>query len=159
LSSHLRDLPQSDITLATASASDPELARWDQAVSGRLRPQDLAYFCDKERGQAFWLRRGEDIVGYVVVRLGAGRLWYPHVVTIGPMGIAAPEYAMAAVAAVVQYARSQGDILEITLPGACPALAALLRSRFTIEYVETYCASHADIVDPLRYAGSGGDFF
>jgi GNAT superfamily N-acetyltransferase len=159
MSGNVRDLPQSDIALIEASASDPELVRRDQSVSGRLRPQDLAYFCNQERGQPFWLRRGNEPIGYAVVRLGAGRLWYPHVVTIGPMGIAAPEYANVAVSAVVQWARTQGDVLEITLPGAHPALAALLQARFTIEYVETYCASHPDIVDPLRYIGSGGDFF
>lgn len=158
-SGHLRGLPHSDTTLSPASASDPELARWDQTISGRLRPQDLAYFCDKERGRAFWLRHGEETIGYAVVRLGAGRLWYPDLVTIGPMGIAAPGYAVAAVAAVVQWARTQGEVLEITLPGAHPALASLLKTRFTIAYVETYCASHADIIDPLRYIGSGGDFF
>lgn len=154
-----RDLPRSDITLVETSPSDPELARCDQSASGRLRPQDFAFFCARERGRAFWLLEGDAPVGYAVVRLGAGRLWYPDVVAIGPLGISAPEPAVAAVAAVVRWARTQGDVLEITLPGVHPALATLLQARFTIEYVETYCASHAGIADPLRYVGSGGDFF
>ena len=159
-SEKLRDLPPSDITLVPVSASDPDLARWDQSVSGRLRPQDLAYFCHEEQGQAFWLFHGNERVGYAVVRLGAGRLWYPacgH--RSGPWGIAAPDIAVAAVSlwrtghgprAMSWKSRSPGA------PWPWPRSSKLdLRSSTS----KPTAPRTPDIVDPLRYIGSGGDFF
>ena len=152
-------LPQARVELAPADGKDPELLFWDQACSGRLRPDDLLFFLTGERGQAFWFRRGNETVGYGIVRLGAGRLWYPEAVSIGPLGVGSAADAIDCVVAAVAWARERSASIELAVPGPQPALKPLLDAGFAIEYVETYCASDPVLVEPMRYVGSGGDLF
>lgn len=152
-------LPSADIVMEPAAVNDPELRFWDQACSGRLRPHDLDFFVAGEKGQVFWFRRGEEIIGYGIIRFGAGRLWYPDAASVGPIGVGAADDAMACVIAAVTWARERRADVELAVPGPHPALKPLLEGGFVIEYVETYCASDAALVDPTRYIGSGGDLF
>jgi GNAT superfamily N-acetyltransferase len=153
------DLVAVDVVMVPADVDDPELRFWDQASSGRLRPEDLQFFVRGERGKVSWFRRGTETVGYGIVRLGAGRLWYPDAATIGPVGIGSAEDAIACVVAAVTWARERSPDVELAVPGPHPALRPLLESGFAIEFVETYCASDPALVDPTRYVGSGGDLF
>jgi hypothetical protein len=155
----LRELPTTDVEMVPADAGDPHLHRWDRRASSRLRPEDLAFFVAAERGQAFWFRRENETIGYGVIRLGAGRLWWPEAVTVGPIGGASAEDATACVLAAVARARGQGSVVEIAVPGPHLALAPLLTVGFRIIYVETYCASTPALIDPALYIGSGGDLF
>ena len=152
-------LPHGDVEMTRADVEDPELRFWDRACSGRARPEDLRFFVSGERGEAFWFRRGAETVGYGIVRLGAGRLWYPEAATVGPLGVGSAADALACALAAVAWARERSAGIELAVPGPHPALKALLDAGFAIEYVETYCASDPTLVDPMRYIGSGGDLF
>jgi GNAT superfamily N-acetyltransferase len=152
-------LPESGIELEPADVEDPELLFWDQACSGRLRPEDLHFFVAGERGQVFWFRRGAETLGYGIVRLGAGRLWYPEAASVGPLGVGSAADARECVTAAVAWARARSADVELAVPGPHPALKPLLDAGFAIEYVETFCASDPALVDPMRYVGSGGDLF
>jgi GNAT superfamily N-acetyltransferase len=44
---HLHDLDSDTMKFVEAATDDPELVRWDEAISGRLRPQDLAYWVQR----------------------------------------------------------------------------------------------------------------
>lgn len=158
-SAGLGALPASGVEIVPAEPDDPSLARWDAEASGRTRSEDLAFWLREEAGEPFWLRHHGETVGYAIVRCGAGRLWHPEAVTIGPIGVRRVEDAVASVLAVVDWARRRGSFFEIAVPGPHPALAALLEARFRIVYVETYCASDEALLDPRRYVGSGGDLF
>lgn len=155
----LRGLRDIDIEMIPADVSDPDFPRWDHRASGRWRPEDLAFFVAAERGQAFWFRRGGKSIGYGIVRLGAGRLWWPKAVTVGPIGAISPRDAGSCVLAAATWAREQGPIIELAVPGPHAALAPLLNVGFQIIYVETYCTSDPDLIDPTLYVGSGGDLF
>jgi GNAT superfamily N-acetyltransferase len=153
------ELPATGVEIIRAEPDDPSLARWDAEASGRTRSEDLAFWLRAEAGEPLWLCRGGETVGYAIVRFGAGRLWHPEAVTIGPVGVRRADDAVPCVLAVVDWARTRGAFFEIAAPGPHPALAALLEARFRIVYVETYCASDEALVDPRRYLGSGGDLF
>jgi GNAT superfamily N-acetyltransferase len=160
-SAKLGRLDSTGIEIVEAEADDPSFVGWDAKASGRPRPEDVAFWLREEAGVPLWIRRAGAVVGYAIVRRGAGRLWHPEAVTIGPIGVRRLEDAAGCVAAVVDWARSRGSYLEIAVPGPHPALAPLLEARFRIVYVETFCAGDADgmLIDPGRYVGSGGDLF
>jgi GNAT superfamily N-acetyltransferase len=158
-SATLGPLPSTGIEVVAADPNDPALVRWDEEASGRPRPEDVAFCIWGEDGQPLWLRRDGEVVGYAIVRFGAGRLWHPEAVTIGPIGVRRADVADACVLAAVDWARTRGSFFEIAVPGTHPALAPLLEGRFRIAYLETYCATDAGLVDPTRYVGSGGDLF
>jgi GNAT superfamily N-acetyltransferase len=160
-SAKLGQLVPAGIEIVEAEADDPAFVEWDAKASGRPRPQDVAFWLREEAGIPLWLRRAGEVIGYAIVRLGAGRLWHSEAVTIGPTGVRRVEDAAGCVVAVVDWARSRGSFLEIAVPGPHPALAPLLEARFRIVYVETFCAGDADgaSIDPGRYVGSGGDLF
>ncbi|MFN8591646.1 MAG: GNAT family N-acetyltransferase [Thermomicrobiales bacterium] len=155
----LRPLPETDVTMVPADVNDPRLWEKDRIASGRFRPEDLAFFIASERGQPFWFRRGAKTVGYGIVRLGAGRLWWPDAVTVGPLGADSPGDAAACALAAVSWAAAHGSPIEIAVPGPHRALAPLLNAGFRLIYVETACLSAPGLIDPTRYIGSGGDLF
>jgi GNAT superfamily N-acetyltransferase len=155
----LQEISSSRIEMFPADPYDPELRRWDHAVSGRERPVDLSFMVHAERGQSFWFGKGGEIIGYGIIRFDAARPWRPDTVTIGPIGAATAVDARESVLTAVHWARSRGAIIEIAVPGPHPALRTLLIAGFSITYVETYCATTATLVDPARYIGSGGDLF
>jgi GNAT superfamily N-acetyltransferase len=158
-SAGIGELPATGVEIVPADPDDPALARWDAEASGRTRSEDVDFWLRAEAGNPLWLRRGGETVGYAIVRFGAGRLWHPEAVTIGPVGVRRADDAVPCVLAVLDWARTHGAFFEISVPGPHPALAALLGARFRIVYVETYCASDEALVDPRRYLGSGGDLF
>jgi GNAT superfamily N-acetyltransferase len=155
----LRAIPPPTIEMVPAAPDDPALRRWDHNASGRDRPLDLSFMLLAEHGQPFWFVSRGTTVGYGIVRAGAGRLWHPDAVTIGPIGAATPDDARECVLGAVRWARSHGDIIEMAVPGPHSALRPLLDAGCTIAYVETFCASAATHIDPARYIGSGGDLF
>jgi GNAT superfamily N-acetyltransferase len=158
-SSRLGGLEAKGIEIDEARGDDPGLVWWDTATSGRPRPEDVAFWVREEAGVPLWLRRAGEVIGYAIVRFGAGRLWHPEAVAIGPIGLRRVEDAAGGVMAVVDWARSRGAYLEIAVPGPHAALAGLLEARFRIVYVETFCAADGMSVDPGRYVGAGGDLF
>jgi GNAT superfamily N-acetyltransferase len=153
------DLSASDVEMIPANVDDAELVFWDQACSGRLRPEDLHFYVTRERGQVFWFRRGVETIGYGIVRLGAGNPWRPEAVVVGPLGVGSAEDALVCTLAAVAWAREHGPDIEISVPGRHPALKPLLDAGLLIDDVDTFCATDPAIVDPMRYIGSGGDFF
>ena len=150
-----------DLEVVEADAHDPELVRWDTQVSGRHRPQDLAYWVDGQRAAPLWFRRDGETVGYGYVRLGAGTLWNPGACTLGPIGTRTAEDATACVLAAVDWARQRtSTLLFISVPGPHPCLSPLLEARFHITYVETYVSSvTTPFFDPCCYIASGSDMF
>ncbi len=143
-----------------ARPGDPDLVTWDAAVGGRSRPEDHAFWVREQRGTPLWFRRGGNVVGYGYVRLGAGSLQYPSACTIGPIGVAAADDAVACVLAAIDHASRNADVLRIHLPGPHPGLAPLLELGFQITYLETHVSSSgASLFDPHRYVTSGADLF
>ncbi len=155
-----RGLPSTDIEVVEAQAGDPELVVWDGEIGGRLRPQDHAFWADRQRGVPLWFRRGGETVGYGYVRFGMSTVWTPEKTVVGPVGSRSADDAAACVFAAVAWARPHGSIVDVAVPGPHPSLAPLLEAGFRIIYVETFCASDSSVaVDPWRYLGSGGDLF
>jgi len=154
----LRIDPATRLELEPVAVDDPALIAFDARVSGRTRPKDLIYWRDRECGSMYWVRREDQQIGFAVVRTGAGRLWHPETVTIGPCG-AEPEHAAATVLAAVAHAADLGDYLEIAVPGPHSVLPHLLNAGFRIVYVETACLGDASLIHPRAYVGSGGDLF
>jgi GNAT superfamily N-acetyltransferase len=145
--------------LSAAALDDPALHALDAQACGRRRAVDFAFWRVREGGQACWLRDDAGRSGFAVIRTGAGRLWHPEAVTIGPCAAETPELASAVTLAAVAHAATLGSYLEIAVPGPHPALRALLVAGFRIVYVETACIADPDLVDPRRAIGSGGDLF
>jgi hypothetical protein len=148
-----------EVEFEEIAADNPELVQLDADASGRPRAIDLAFFVREERGQALRFHRDGATLGSGVVRFGAGRLWHPEAVTIGPISAVSAEAARDCVLAAVAHAAARGSYLEIAVPGSHPALRPLLEAGFRIVYVETYCGAEAGQIDPTRYVGSGGDLF
>jgi GNAT superfamily N-acetyltransferase len=152
-------LPPPDVTVAEGRADDPELVRWDAECSGRLRPEDHAFWVREQRAVPLWFQRQGTVVGYGYVRLGAGTLSYPEACTLGPIGARTPADARACVLAAVAWARPHAAVLRIDVPGPHPSLAALLDAHFRIVDVETFMsAAPTPFVDAQCYVGSGGLF-
>ena len=149
-------LPSTDVEIVKAQATDPEFLRWDADISGRPRPEDHTYWVREEGAVPFWFYRRGIVVGYGYVRLGAGTLWYPDALTVGPIGVRAVEDAVACVVAAVEWARPRAAVLRINVPGPHPSLAPLLDAGFHITYVETFVSSATEpFFDAQRYLTSG----
>lgn len=148
------------LEIVEAEIHDAEIVKWDARASGRHRPQDHAYWIDRQGAVPLWFRRGGETVGYGYVRLGAGTLWNPGACTLGPIGALTAEDATSCVLAAVNWARQRARMLCISVPGPHPCLPALLEARFHISYVETYVSSEATpFFDPCRYIAPGSDLF
>lgn len=149
-----------EVEVEVARPGDPDLVAWDVAVGGRSRPEDHAFWVREQRGTPLWFRRGGNVVGYGYVRLGAGSLQYPDSCTIGPVGVASSDDAVACVLAAVDYAGKNADVLRIHLPGPHRSLAPLLELGFHITYLETFVSSASgQFFYPTYYVTSGADLF
>jgi GNAT superfamily N-acetyltransferase len=152
--------PQTDVTIVEGRADDPELVRWDAKISGRLRPEDHAFWVREQRAVPLWFQRQGMVVGYGYVRLGAGTIYSPEACTLGPIGARTPDAARACVLAAVVWARAHAAVLRIDVPGPHPSLATLLDAHFRIRDVETFMsAARTPFVDAQCYLGSGGVLF
>jgi hypothetical protein len=149
-------LPSTDVEIVKAQATDPEFLDWDAEISGRQRPEDHAYWVRDEDAVPLWFHRQGAVVGYGYVRLGAGSLWCPDALTVGPIGVRAVEDAVACIVAAIAWARPRAAVLRINVPGPHPSLAPLLNAGFHITYVETFVSNAAEpFFDPMRYLTSG----
>lgn len=154
----LASLPETDVQVEEAQPADPDLVRWDAGISGRQRPEELAFWVREEGAVPLWFSRRGVILGYGLVRLGAGTAWDPEAATIGPIGVRLAEDAAACVLAAVAWARSRAPVLRLSVPGPHPSLAPLLAARFQIRYLETFCSSAEEpFFDAQRYLSSGSD--
>jgi GNAT superfamily N-acetyltransferase len=147
------------IELLSADAADPDFIAYDAAVCGRNRPEDVRYWCEREQSVLFWCRAAGRVVGYGVVRFAAARVWYPEAVVVGPVGVYEARHAAACLVAVTKWAADRAPFVQMSVPGPHPGFPKLLAGGMKIVYVETYAASDDRIVDPARYASSGGDLF
>ncbi len=153
-------IPRHGVEVHEAQAGDPALLEWDREISGRSRPDDLAYWVRDQRAVPLWATRQGRTVGYAYVRLSAGTIRYPEACQVGPVGTRDADDASACVWAAVEWARRHAAVLHLDVPGAHPALATLLAAGFRIIYVETFLSTAATpFTDPHRYAGSGGSLF
>lgn len=153
-------LAVTDAVLVRAVADDPKLVAWDGKIGGRVRPQDHAYWVEREGGEPFWFERGGTIVGYGYVRLRRGTFRHPEAAIVGPIGVAAPVHGAACAIAALRWAAERAPMLRIDLPGPHPALPSLLDGGMQISYTETFVASSAHLpFDPTCYLGSGGTLF
>jgi hypothetical protein len=159
--SRLGALPPGEIEVVQARTDDPEFVRWDAGISGRPRPEDLAYWMRRRAGVPLWFKRRGEIVGYGIAQtLSDDLLEYPDAVSLGPIGTRAREDAAACVLAVVAWARERAAMARISVTGPHPAIGALLAAGFRIAELETFCLSSDDaFVDVQRYIPSGGDLF
>jgi len=150
-------LPVEGVRVEVADPDDPELALWDARCCGRPRPQDHTYWRREERAESLLFRRGQETIGYGIVRLGAGTLEDPGACTIGPVGALLPDDAAACVLAAVRWAADRSAVLRIDVPGPHHALAPLLAAGFRIVDQDTFCSSGLlPFVDSRCYVGSGG---
>jgi GNAT superfamily N-acetyltransferase len=159
-SSHIGKLP-GDVQMRAAEPGDPELTRWDAEVSGRERPDDLAYW-ERDRAAApFWFERAGRRVGYGYVQQGSEEsLWFPEAYTIGPVGAASPDDARGCVVAAVAWARERSPLVRLGVPGPHPALPVLLDAGFRITDIETFLTSDSvGVPDVTRHLPSGSTFF
>ena len=57
-----------DVRVTEATSDDPALVEWDTRISGRPRPQDLAFVSNKCAAQPLWFRHGDETLGYGFVQ-------------------------------------------------------------------------------------------
>lgn len=152
----LRPLPCGDIEVADAQFGDPELHAWDQAVSQRVRPQDIAFWVERDYAVPLWFVRAGRRVGYGFVHLRSpDSPWAPDAATIGPVGARTEDDARDCVCAAVAWAAAHGSALRLPVPGPHPALAPLLEAGAQLVYIETFCSSaDSGVADPRRYITS-----
>lgn len=149
-----------DIRVEQGATHDPELSRWDAELSGRLRPDDLAYWVRSQAAVVLWLLRGTTRIGYCLVRRAPQFLRDQGAIAIGPLGVRDAADAAGCLTAVVRYAAPWSEVVRLDVPGPHPGLKLLLDGGFHIVYTDTFVASdRTPIVDPTRYIGSGGDLF
>lgn len=151
----------SHIEVIEADLADPELIRWDEQLSGRRRPQDLAYWGRHRGGVPLWFTRGGATLGYGVAQTRSDDLLEsPETISLGPIGSRDTDDAAGCVVAAVRWARAHGDRARISITGPHPALPILLDAGFRIGERETFCfRGDQPFIDPRRYVSSGGDLF
>jgi hypothetical protein len=149
-----------DVEISEAQINDPALVTWDSQITGRLRPQEHAFWVSEHHGIPLWFYRRGVIVGYGYVRWHNESLWHPEVCVVGPIGVKRPEDAEVCVLAAISWARRRAKVLQIDVPGPHPCLTALLNARFRIVSVDTFVSS-ASIpqFDARNYILSGADLF
>ncbi len=135
------NLPELAVEAIELTVVSPALLSWDSTISGRQRPEDLAFLIDGWQGALFWIERNGVRIGYAgIARRGSGR------VSIGPVGVRLAADATAAVLATIIWAIGSLDLRVITIdvPGHHPALQTLLRCGFRIQDQNLFCASDSD---------------
>lgn len=154
--SALGTLPTEGVTTVETRADDSDLIAMDAEVSGRRRPEDLAYWVERDAGVPLWLVRGGERLGYAVVQTRSpGSPWNPAALTIGPSGARSVADARACLAAALAWARLRGEVVRVPTPGPHVALPLLLDLGGQIVYVETFCSSADEpFFDPRRYTPS-----
>jgi GNAT superfamily N-acetyltransferase len=157
----LGGLPAVDVETLEADPHDSDWVRLDTEISGRPRPQDHRYWIDRRRGVPLWFKRAGRTVGYgMAQRWSDDSVWYPEMLTLGPIGTLEREHAVDCVLAAAQWARARAQMIRISLTGPHPAMAPLLASGFRIVEVETFCSNRSQpFVDIERYVSSGADLF
>lgn len=155
-STGLGALPEHDIEVIQANPDDPDLAAWDEQISGRRRPPDLAYLAREVGAVPLWFRRCGRVVGYGYAQMRSPEsLWYPDAVTLGPIGAHDAGDALACVCGAVEWAQGRATVLRIPVPGPHLSLQPLLKAGFRITYVETFLSTNnAKLPDPSCYIPS-----
>ena len=142
------------IDVVDADPGDPEIIAWDAQISGRLRPEDHAYWQATVRGTPVWCRRHGVVVGYGYVQPVPASGRRPESLIVGPVGVRSPDHAEACLLAIVRSAAARTELLHLAVPGAHPGLAPLTRAGFRVKYVETFCSSGGAVFDPRTYTPS-----
>ena len=68
-------------------------------------------------------------------------VWYPDMLTLGPIGTLERDDAVECVLAAAQWAWARAEMVRISLTGPHPATAPLLIAGFRIVEVETFCSN------------------
>jgi ribosomal protein S18 acetylase RimI-like enzyme len=154
-------MPAGNVEVIAARAGDPALVAWDAAIGGRRRPQEHAYLVAQHQAVPLWFARGGQVIGYGYAQLFSPELlWRTNTLRLGPIGARSEQDARDCVSAAVEWARPRAPAINISVPGAHAALAALLEARFQISYVEIFLSSSDQpFFDAGCYIPSGGTFF
>lgn len=159
----LRSFPRTDVDIVMAEAADPELARWDTEIGGRLRPQDHAYWVQQKAGVPLWFERLGKRLGYGYVQVqprSHDARWYGDTVRVGPVGARDAADAVDCLVAALGWAREQGSGLSVLVPGPHPGLRPLLDAGFQIGDIETFLSTaEPPFTDGRRYIPFGGGLF
>ena len=158
---NLRLPTQPGVEVIEASLDDANFATWDEQLSGRRRPQDLAYWVQHRGGVPLWFAGRGATIGYGFAQTRSDDLLdNPDTITLGPIGVQNAQDATACVFSALQWARERGDRARISITGPHPALPALLEAGLRIVERETFCfRGDQPFIDPRRYISSGGDLF
>lgn len=147
--------PGQEINVVAASPGDLEIVKWDERISGRLRPQEHRYWQAALHAVPFWCQRNSAIVGYAYVQPKARSGRQPARMILGPIGAVTAADADACTSAIVNWSRPRAEELLIAVPAAHPSLARLIRAGFRIRDVETFCSSSAaPVFNPSTYIAS-----
>jgi GNAT superfamily N-acetyltransferase len=152
--------PETELDVVEGLPGDPALVQWDAQISGRIRPEDHAFWTKQLQCIPLWFRRQGTTVGYGYVRLEAATPLTSIKWVVGPVGVSTPEYAAECVLVATRWAQQQagGVRVRIDVPGPQPALAPLLERGFQIIYVETFQSSATTpFFDARCYIPSGSD--
>lgn len=153
----LRGTSPSGVSILAAAPNDGEILEWDGRIGGRERPEDHAFWRAAFGATPVWVRRRGTTIGYAYVRIGRSAADTHPSVMLGPIGADSPPDAADCVAALVMWAREQGEAVKVAIPGPHPALPHLLAAGFRIRYAETFVSSCSHpFCDPTTYAPGAG---
>ncbi len=126
-----------DIAAVRAQADDPEFRRMHAEIGGLFDDRDHDHWLSARAAAPLWLvRDGARIgCGYVQMRDDES-FWHPDAVTVGPAGALDAADAAACALALLAWAQTRGERVQIALCGPHPALGAAIAAGMRIEYVE-----------------------
>lgn len=155
-SDRISTLSETGVAVVRADDADSDLLAWDAEIAGRgKRPGDHRYWRKEYAADPFWIERGDQRIGYAYIQKlfeSPDAPWNPDTVFLGPIGVRDRADAADAVVAVARSASLLTSRLLIDVPGAHPALPALLDAGFRIHYQATFCSnSSSDTFDPCLY--------
>jgi GNAT superfamily N-acetyltransferase len=152
-SDEIGEMAVGGVEVVEAGTEAAEVEDWDAEISGRRRPEDVAYWLRAGQAVPVWFRRGSETLGYAYIQMRSPfSLWMPEASFIGPLGVRAAQDAAACVAAAVRWVAPRTSDVRLAVPGPHPALPSLLDAGLQIVYVETFCSSAASpIFDSRRY--------
>jgi len=147
--------PGQEIKVIAASPGDLEIVKWDERISGRLRPQEHCYWQRALHAVPLWCQRNGAIVGYAYAQPKAKSGRQPARMILGPIGAVTAADADACTSAIVNWSCPRTEELQIAVPAGHPSLARLIRAGFRIRDVETFCSSSAaPVFNPSTYIAS-----